>query len=281
MHATQETIREKDLHMSVCIDPPNKRLRVDEYLGNARSIKSCLDSLAQEHQMTKVIVKAKREDIEILLANGFILEAILKGYYSGTDAFSMALYYDLERRTSENWIKEDDILNEVMKLPLSHATKELDASLELCLGTKEDAVQLAELYGEVFETYPTPMNKASYIKEVMDEGTIFYVIKKDGKVISAASAEVNQKYSNAEVTDCATLPEFRKHGFMKILIRALEQELFNRSIFCAYSLARSLSFGMTASFHQLGYTYTGRLIKNCDIYGNFEDMNVWVKNLAE
>lgn len=37
---------------------------------------------------------------------------------------------------------------------------------------------------------------------------------------------------------------------------------------------------MNASFHQLGYTYTGRFIKNCDIFGNFEDMSVWTKDLS-
>lgn len=281
MLATNEAIREKDFHMTICIDPPNKRLRVDEYLGNPASMMTRINEMAKEHGMTKAIVKAKRNDVELLLSRGYIIEAIIKQYYRGDDAYCMSLYYDIERRTSEEWIKEDTILNDVLKLSLSSPTKELDKSFEMHLGKTEDAAQLAELYGSVFESYPTPMNEKDYIEEVMDEGTIFYIIKKDDVIISAASAEINYEYSNAEITDCATLPQFRKHGFMKLLISELEKELFNKHVFCAYSLARSLSFGMNASFHQLGYTYTGRLIKNCDIFGKFEDMSVWVKDLSK
>lgn len=281
MLATNETVKEINFNMNVCIDPANKRLRVDEYIGNIVSVIGRLNELAKKHGMTKVIVKAKSNDVELFLSRGYMIEAIFKRYFSGDDAYGMVLYYDNERRTSEEWIKEDAILNDVLQLPKSLVPKKLEEGFDIRLGNLEDAGQLAELYRSVFETYPTPMNQKEYIEKVIREGTIFYVIKKDGLVISAASAEVNDKYNNAEVTDCATLPQFRKHGLMKVLIDALEKELFSRHIFCSYSIARSLSFGMNASFHQLGYTYTGRLIKNCDIFGKFEDMSVWVKDLSE
>lgn len=281
MLAFDKSVLEKDFHMTVCVDPPNKRLRVDEYLGNPVSMMARINELAKEHGMTKAIVKAKRNDVELLLSRGYIIEAIIKQYYSGDDAYCMSLFYDIERRTCEEWMNEDNILNNVLKLPDSSGFKKLEEGFDIHLGSKEDAEQLAELYGSVFETYPTPMNQPDYINKVMDEGTIFYIIKKDGLIVSSASAEINAKYHNAEITDCATLPSFRKHGLMKILIKALEMELRNKHIFCSYSLARSLSFGMNASFQQLGYTYTGRLIKNCDIFGKFEDMSVWVKDLSK
>jgi len=266
--------------MNLCIDPPNERLRVDEYLGNIHHMIEELGRLTTEYNAKKLIVKAKSKDVEKFLSNGFIIEAIIKGYYSGNDAYLMVVYHDNERRTSDKWIEEDDILQGALKLSTTYETKELDPVFEVSLSKDTDAKQLATLYDDVFETYPTPMNEEEYIQQVMEEGTVFYQIKKDGNIVSAASAEVNDKYHNAEITDCATRPEFRRYGFMKILIKALEEELVKKGIFCAYSLARSLSFGMNASFHQLGYDYTGRLIKNCDISGNFEDMNVWVKDLA-
>ncbi len=37
---------------------------------------------------------------------------------------------------------------------------------------------------------------------------------------------------------------------------------------------------MNAAFHQLGYTYTGRLANNCYIFDKLEDMNIWVKDLS-
>ena len=36
---------------------------------------------------------------------------------------------------------------------------------------------------------------------------------------------MNIKEGNAELTNCATLPEYRKHGFMKSLLIKLEEEL--------------------------------------------------------
>jgi beta-lysine N6-acetyltransferase len=41
-----------------------------------------------------------------------------------------------------------------------------------------------------------------------------------------------------------------------------------------------LSFGMNAVLYQLGYNYCGRLMNNCYIYDKLENMNMWVKNLA-
>jgi hypothetical protein len=37
---------------------------------------------------------------------------------------------------------------------------------------------------------------------------------------------------------------------------------------------------MNQVFYQLGYEYTGRLVNSCDIQGQMEDMNLWVKPLS-
>ena len=96
--------------------------------------------------------------------------------------------------------------------------------------------------------------------------------------MSAASAELNVQDFNAEITDCATDPAYRGKGLLRLLLMELEEELFRRQVYCLYSLARSLSFGMNAVLHQLGYLYSGRLTRNCKIGGDFEDMSLWVKN---
>ena len=57
----------------------------------------------------------------------------------------------------------------------------------------------------------------------MEEGTVFYAVEHDGHIVSAASAEINAPYGHAELTDCATLPSYRKLGFMHHLILALEK----------------------------------------------------------
>jgi hypothetical protein len=67
---------------------------------------------------------------------------------------------------------------------------------------------------------------------------------------------------------------------MKFLLLELEGELKKKGIYCAYSIARALSFGMNAALFQLGYHYRGRLLNNCYIYDKLESMNMWVKDLA-
>jgi putative beta-lysine N-acetyltransferase len=136
------------------------------------------------------------------------------------------------------------------------------------------------LYGKVFKIYPTPMNNPEYVKKCMKGGTVFYIFYYEGEIISAASAEINAFYHNAEITDCATLPEHRQHGLMKHLIAKLEEHLVSHEIYCIYSLARSLSFGMNGALHQHGYSYRGRLANNCYIFDKLEDMNLWVKNYS-
>lgn len=266
--------------MKACLDPFNARLRVDDYRGDVRAMHKRIVELVKQHNFTKVFIKSRQEDWQTLLSLGYMLEGVYKKYFNGNDAYSMALYFTDERRTSPYWMEEDDILGKVLELPLKLPDEPLAAGYQLRLATPTDAESLAQLYGTVFQTYPTPMNDPSYIQKAMQESTIFYVVESQGKIISAASAEVNAEYNNAEMTDCATYPEYRKHGLMRHLITALEQELRNHHIYCAYSLARSLSFGMNAVFHQLGYEYTGRMTKNCNIFDKFEDMSLWVKDLS-
>lgn len=265
---------------NVYVDYVNQRIRVDDYRGHLMGIMDRIFEMAQENQFTKIFVKARKEHWQTFLSCGYMLEGIFKGYFNGSDAYSMALYLSEERRNSSYWMEEDQILRQILSISNRKSDKALPDAYEMRMASVQDAKALAELYGEVFKVYPTPMNEEKYIQKVMEEGTIFYVIESAGKIVSSASAEVNELYHNAEMTDCATLPEHRKHGFMKILIQSLEEELRKRNIYCAYSLSRALSFGMNAVFHQLGYEYTGRLGNNCYIFDKIEDMNLWTKDLA-
>ena len=68
---------------------------------------------------------------------------------------------------------------------------------------------------------------------------------------------------------------------MSHLLEILENEIAHEGYICAYTMARARSFGMNNVFYRLGYEFLGRLVNNCDIYGAYEDMNIWVRNLIE
>jgi beta-lysine N6-acetyltransferase len=263
------------------VDLFSKRIRLDDYRGNLKTIFMQLEQWMNLYGLEKLIIKAKVNNWEWFLSQGFALEGIYKNYFSGADAFALVKYFSQERKNSEEWLKEELILHDVLKLERDHLPADLHKEYTIKLAERGDAKGLAELYDVTFPVYPTPLNQPEYVERLIEEKNIFYIILHSGKIVSAAAVHVNQKYHNGEISDCATLSEHRKKSLMKILIQELEKELFDRGIYTLYSHARAQSFGMNAVLQQLGYTYTGRLIKNCVIYQDLEDMNLWVKNLTK
>ncbi len=73
--------------------------------------------------------------------------------------------------------------------------------------------------------YPTPLNEASYVKQTMKEDDTIYYVYEFGENNCAASAEMNIKEGNAELTNCATLPEYRETWVYESLLIKLEEEL--------------------------------------------------------
>ncbi|KZE66021.1 beta-lysine acetyltransferase [Fictibacillus phosphorivorans] len=263
-----------------CFDYYNERLRIDDYRGCVNQLIIWLEEEAIKNNFYKVIVKSRYEDLALWIQQGYIYEGEFTQYFNGASAIAMCKYFNNERRNSLYWMDEDNILKGVMKLPQGVSLSPLPKEYSIRMADVQDVKSLAELYREVFEVYPTPMDNPDYVLKMIQSGTLFCVVEHEKKIVSAASADVNSMYHNAEITDCATLPTHRKFGLMKHLVNQLEKELFNRRIYCSYSIARALSFGMNAVFYQKEYNYKGRLANNCKIFDKYEDMNIWVKDLS-
>ncbi|UTW69426.1 hypothetical protein KHA80_21870 [Anaerobacillus sp. HL2] len=75
----------------------------------------------------------------------------------------------------------------------------------------------------------------TYVKEIIQkESSIFWVVEWKGSIVSAASTELNNNFKNAEMTDCATLPEHRKYGYAAITFR-IRTRTKKEGFQCAYS----------------------------------------------
>ncbi|GGB55154.1 putative beta-lysine N-acetyltransferase [Fictibacillus barbaricus] len=275
-----QSVQQPQFIAEICFDYYNERLRIDDYRGNPVQLVNWMEEEAVKNKFQKIIVKTRHEDLSFWIQQGYLYEGEFSSYFNGASAFAMCKYLNVERRNSSYWLDEDNILKGVVKLPQGTAQSPLPEKYTLRMADEGDVKSLSDLYGKVFEVYPTPMDDPDYVLKMIKSGTLFCVIEHEQKIISAASADVNSTYHNAEITDCATLPEHRKAGLMKHLVDQLENELFDRNIYCAYSIARALSFGMNAVFHQKGYMYKGRLANNCKIFDKYEDMNIWVKDLS-
>lgn len=114
----------------------------------------------------------------------------------------------------------------------------------------------------------------------MTENIVYFGVEMEGQLVSLASSEMDVDSKNVELTDFATLPEFRGNSFAGRLLRRMEKEMKTRNILTAYTIARAVSPGMNITFSKAGYDYRGTLINNTNISGQIESMNVWYKHLA-
>ncbi|TYS63606.1 putative beta-lysine N-acetyltransferase [Sutcliffiella horikoshii] len=272
-------VKNETFYLNAYVDQFNKRLKIEDFRGNLGHILHYIENWSKQPFVEKVIVKSRRENIRTLIEKGFLLEASVPGYFLGGEGFFLCKYKNIDRYNSDRWCEEDNILDSVWQ---KRKQKEvlLDPNLTLRVAEVTDAIALSDFYKNVFAIYPVPIEDPDYILEKINSNTIFMLLEEKGEIIAAASADMNPFYKNAEITDCATSPSKRKGGYMNSLIRELEAELVKRQIYCSYSIARALSFGMNAVLHNLDYTYKGRLKNNCYIFDKIEDMNVWSKDLS-
>lgn len=280
LYGLDYSFAEKGFSIKYYLDIFNKRIRVMNYKAeDNQGMVGFIDWLCKKNQFGKVFLKARADEWEKLLPYGFVLEGVFKYYFNGEHAYCLSKFYSQERRISLNFDEETKILETVSKITPDASPPALSPEFQLREAREEDIPEISLLYDRVFKTYPIPLNQPQYVEQLMSEDYLFMVITHMGKIVSCASADINYPLANAEITDCASHPENRGKGLMYAVIASLEKEVIDRGIQCLYSIARALSPGMNTVFKKLGYTYTGRLVNNCNIFGKFEDMNLWVKSV--
>jgi putative beta-lysine N-acetyltransferase len=265
--------------VNLFFDHYNRRVKVLDYEAeDLRAMVERVTWLADANEFDKVFFKAGIEDWQDFLSFGYQLEGILKYYFRGADAYVMSKFRSLERAQSDHVIDEDNLIAALMRRSREYEPAPLLDGCRIVRCRPEHIPQLVAVYRDVFETYPSPLTHPDYIQQTMDRSALYRaIVDADGRLISAASAEIQRKHSNAELTDCATVKSERGQGLMFHLLSALSTDLGEMGIMTPYTLARATSVGMNLVFYRLGFEFCGRLINNCDIYGQFEDMNIWVR----
>lgn len=280
VYALDYTIQEDDCAIDLTIDYYNRRLKVLSFEGNIARICKRLDYLADRNSFDKIFVKAGADEWQAFLTHGYMLEALILHYFSGENAFVVSRFLSRERVSSPTLIEENALIQGLMELPRSDKKPTLPEGYTLEIAGEEDIPGIAILYSHVFESYPSPLTMPDFLQSTMRRNVVYAVIRDpQGNIVSAASADIDVKHRNAEMTDCATFPAERGKGLMGLLLTRLEAELRARRIVCAYTMARANAPGMNKVFYNLRYEYCGRLLNNCDISGGFEDINIWSKRL--
>ncbi|MFW6067428.1 MAG: putative beta-lysine N-acetyltransferase [Myxococcota bacterium] len=281
LYGLEFDIEDAGFEVSVFFDRYSRRLKVVDYEAtDYRAMCERLTYLAKANEFTKIFLKAHQHDWQHFLALGFVLEGIIKYFYRGHDAFVLSKFLTAERADTRDLVDESRLIEKLMKRPRTYNPPPLPEGYRLVIAGREHVPQMVRLYRRVFPTYPSPLTHPDYIDQTMQSHVLYRVVlNPKGRVVSAASADLDEKNSNAELTDCATLKSERGKALMYHLLSRLEDDLRERGITTGYTLARAPSVGMNRVFYRLGYEYSGRLVNNCDIAGSFEDMNIWVKQL--
>jgi putative beta-lysine N-acetyltransferase len=218
---------------------------------------------------------------KVFLSHNFKLEAAVPGLYDGNEeGLFFSKYYNANRGFLNTNEKQE--INKVVETA-SNASYEENSSLpngyEIRVLSKADIPAIASIYKKVFQVYPFPIFNEQYLEEIVLSHVKFFGVQYEGKIIAVSSAEVDHENSNSEMTDFATLPEYRGKNLSYFLLQKMIAEMESENIKTLYTIARANSFGMNKTFGKHGFKFCGTLIKNTLIGESIESMNVWYKQL--
>lgn len=239
-----------------------------------------LDALARERGYTKIFAKLPKDSAGVFLENGYVVEASVPGFYRGdTEVLFLARYLDPARAASQDAAEIARIAELASGKPAS-APPPLPAEFMLRVCTRDDVEAMAGIYREVFSTYPFPIHDSVWLLETMQSHIDYFGVEHEGRLVALASSEMDLDGLNVEMTDFATLPDFRGRNLALHLLAAMEAAMRRKRMRTACTIARAMSPGMNITFAKAGYTFSGTLVNNTNISGGIESMNVWHKRLG-
>lgn len=248
-------------------------------IGDLPDIIPEMDQLAEQRGYSKIFAKVPADSRVAFEAKGYIKEAGVPGYYSGKkEALFMCKYFS-EHRQEDTQAEDDRIITTARGKAGDIMKPELPEGFLIRICTEADVPAMAEIYAEVFPTYPFPIQDPAYLKETMEDNVVYFAVENEGNIVALSSCEIDFENRNAEMTDFATLPQFRGMGLSTYLLSKMETEMNKKGILIFYTIARAASYGMNTVFARLGYEFTGKLVQNTNISGNLENMNVWYKRI--
>jgi len=241
-----------------------------------------LDSLAHGNHYEKILAKVPSDSKVVFEKQGYVQEAVIPEYFNHRKhAVFMCKYLSSRRRQIMDYQQIQDILYLAKQQGQRPSKKKATQSLNIRICGPEDADEMSQVFKAVFKTYPFPIFDADYLVTVMKSEQARYFCMENHRQINAiAAAEIDFEHKGVEMTDFATLPEYRELGFAGYLLENMERAMTGQGMKIAFSIARALSPGMNMLFAGRGYAFGGTLVNNTHISGRIESMNVWYKALG-
>ena len=239
-----------------------------------------LDAMASRENYGKISAKVPESFSDAFLSNGYIIEATISQFYSSDETgYFLGKFLDSKRSVKSNASLVKDVLKKALAKKPTDGNRDDSGTYSVRACTPEDAERMAEIYRDVFLTYPFPIDDPEYIVSTMREHISYFGAWYQDRLVAVSSAEQYPAHRFVEMTDFATLPAHQGKGLAFALLSRMEQEMRERGLITGYTAARAASYGMNAVFSKAGYRFAGTLINNTCISGHIEHMNIWFKRL--
>ncbi len=239
-----------------------------------------LDTLACSRGYSKIFAKIPSWAEDSFLAAGYILEARIPGFYAGgDDACFMGKYLTESRSREQEASLVRDVLVAAREKAVDSIPPILPEGFTIRSSREEDVEEMANIYCEVFASYPFPIHDPAFLRAAMKDSTQFFGVWDGNRIAALSSAEMDSCSKSAEMTDFATPRAYRGKGLALHLLQHMEDAVRGRAIRSLFTIARAYSYSMNITFARDGYRYGGTLTNNTNIGGRLESMNVWYKIL--
>ncbi len=238
-----------------------------------------INVLARYHNYSKIIIKAGKDAAARLEKDGFACEGKVEGYHRGQqDAFFMVKYLN-PRRYEHDKTALKQVLEKSGRLQEDNPGS-LPSQYQIRLLKLQDVPEMAALFKRVFTTYPFPIFEEEYLRETMGDNCIYLGVFFQEKLVGISNCETTKEHLACEMTDFAIDECHRGQKLARHLLLAMENRLREMNFKTVYTIARSASLPMNATFKKSGYIYGGTLINNTQISGSIESMNIYYKPLS-
>lgn len=239
-----------------------------------------LEQLAASRGYSKVFAKVPSWGSGRFAAAGYLMEAAIPCFFpEGGSACFMAKYFRSERSLERQPALVREVLMAAQAQQAAVLPVPLPAQFSMRVAREEDTAGMAALYRQIFASYPFPIHDPAFLRDTMQESTIYFGVWQGENLVALSSAEMDLASNSAEMTDFATLPQYRGHGLALHLLQQMETVMQARGVRSLFTIARAYSFGMNITFARNGYRFGGTLTNNTNISGSLESMNVWHKGL--
>jgi len=256
-------------------------MKLDE--NDLPSILEELNNLARENNYGKIFAKVPLWAVPFFKSDGYITEAYIPRFIKGEqDIHFVSKFLSSDRLAGIETGKLEGMSKILQGSRIKKNTGNKIPEYNIEVLNENDAVRLTNIFKKVFKSYPFPIHDPEFIIKSMRDNTVYFGIRDEqsGEFRAVSSSEVDTVNLNAEMTDFAVLESERGKKFSIALLKRMEEHMKEINMKTLYTIARLNSPPMNKTFLRMGYRYTGTLIKNTNISGNIESMNVLYKSIV-